>query len=53
MNLPTRAELGNIEILSQWWGTKQKPAAFSLNIQLVSTINCASNHTSSESNSKT
>jgi hypothetical protein len=45
MILPTRAELGNIEMLSQWWRKKtHKPAAFSLNIPLVSTINCALNH---------
>jgi hypothetical protein len=38
MILPTRAELGNTEILSQWLKKR-----FSLNIPLVSTINCAQN----------
>jgi hypothetical protein len=32
---------------------KYKPAAFSLYIPLASTINCASKHISSDSNSKT
>jgi hypothetical protein len=32
---------------------KHKPAAFSLNIPLASPINCASKHSTSDSNSKT
>jgi hypothetical protein len=32
---------------------KHKPAALSVNIPLASTINCASKHISSDSNSKT
>jgi hypothetical protein len=32
---------------------KHKPAAYSLNIPLASTIDCASKHISSDSNSKT
>jgi hypothetical protein len=40
MILPARAEIGNIEKIFPMVGKKQKPAAFSLNIPLVSTLNC-------------
>jgi hypothetical protein len=45
--------LANFKLRPNGGEKTQKPAAFSLNITLVSTINGALNHISSESNSKT